>query len=177
MPEDFEFVINTECGLARSGACMFSLWRGRPDMANVKSHYTLADAILTHHSKFALMLVIEPNARPPSVQAFRAIEGFYAHYGERIACLAQVVEATGFVSSAMRSAMSAILSRKTFPAKVFSKTSEAVPWVAEQIAPSTPTLQATGMALATNLKRARLAHTWQPKPSVARLSAWPPAMK
>ena len=177
MGREFELVVNAECGLARAGPCMFSLWRGRPDIANVKEHHQVADELLTRYPKFALMLVIEAGARPPSIQAFRAIEEFYAQYGRRITCLAQVLEATGFASSAARSAMAAILSRKAFPAKVFAKTTEAVPWVATQLAPDPAALQLTGMALASHLQRARLSHTFQPKPSIARLSAWPPARR
>lgn len=175
--DDFEFVVNAECGLARGGACLFSLWRGRPELLNVRGHYAVADAILTKYPRFGLMLVIEPNARPPSVAAFGEIEAFYTRYGDRIACLAQVLEATGFVSSAARSAMAAILLRKSFAAKVFANTSDAIPWIATSLAPSPSEAQQTGKTLAVDLSRARSEHTFQPKPSAARLSHWPPSRK
>ncbi len=173
MGNDFEFVVDAECGLARGGACMFSLWRGTAQVANVKSHIAIAEELLRSHPKFGVILVIEAGARPPALQAWREIEAFYTQFERRITCLAQVLEATGFGSSAARSAMSAILSRKAFPAKVFAKTAEAVPWVAGQLDPDPQALRLTGMALASHLKRARLGHTWQPKASIARVSAWP----
>jgi hypothetical protein len=169
MADDFGFLLNAECALAHSHECIISVWRGMPDTRLVKAHFQLARRLIAERGQTAMMLVVEQNAPPPSGEARRLIENFYAELGEGLRCVAQVIEGGGFMPSAARAVVSTInlMVRKPYPVKVFVTPQPAVYWISQNLRMAPP----EAVRLATNLTfaigRTRQQYTWTPSPAPA----------
>ncbi len=83
----------------------------------------------------ALVVVIDPEARPPSQEAREELNLTIRSLSGIVVVGSHVVEGSGFIATAKRSALSLVnmLTRLPFPMKVLSSLEEAVPWILAEL--------------------------------------------
>ncbi len=161
--DDFEFILDAECGLAHYRETILSVWKGMPTVSLVDAHFTLARKLVTRYGRTAMLIVIEQDAPPPHAEARGYIERFYAQLGRQLACVAQVIEGSGFGPSAARAVVSTmnLVVQRSYPIKVFAKTTLAMPWMVDSLGMSDAEALEHGMRLAASLSRVRARQEWK----------------
>lgn len=161
--EEYEFLLDAECGLAHYRETILSVWRGMPTVGLVDAHFVLARKLVARYGRTAMLIVIEQDAPPPHAEARSYIERFYAQIGAPLTCVAQVIEGSGFGPSAARAVVSTMnfVVQRSYPIKVFAKTTMALPWMVDALGMSDAEALQHGMKLAASLNRLRARQEWK----------------
>lgn len=127
--------------LGTAGRVMMAVWR-QPftlgKLAQVRRMYD--EAWNRYRVPLAMFTVIETGAfdvRGLSDEAVRgAVGALLEHYRGKMVAAASVIDGSGFVSAAIRSAGSALMlvARQPFPHRIFADSPTAVSWLVKQLA-------------------------------------------
>lgn len=119
-----------------SNVCIL-VWRQAVTRARFDAQQEgLTEVIARHPERVGLLCVIEPTSEPPGDELRRASADMVRANQRGLACIACVVEGTGFSNAIARSALSAIallLGTRQVPFSVFGTVSAATTWMAPHV--------------------------------------------
>jgi len=121
-----------------SNVCI-SLVRDQLTTADVRTVRRVYESLAAEHDSGFVAIILAPQGvGMPSEDAREAITEVMKGLEHRIAAMAGILEATGFKAATLRTAMAtmALISRATYPRKIFASIDEAVPFVAEYARPT-----------------------------------------
>lgn len=86
-----------------------------------------------HPEKITTVHIVLPSAGPPEADARDAFNAMHAQWGHTVGCGALVIERSGFLGVAVRSAIAGMVmvAPKHYRIKVFDAIEAAAPWVSE----------------------------------------------
>ena len=98
-------------------------------------HELFGDFARAQQGGVGMLIIIRDQARPPSEAVRLLITRMFIEMEGSLSGLAYVMEGGGFVAAAKRSALAVIMiaKRYKFPIRVFSKVTEAIPWLATTV--------------------------------------------
>jgi hypothetical protein len=111
----------------------FSL--AEPSRAYLDNWGATSKRLLVNYDHIAAMNVIDSTAKPPSDAIRVEINQLIANLSNKIVGIAIVVEGSGFVAAAKRSAMSMVtlMSRPPYPIRIFGDVTDAAAWLVSQL--------------------------------------------
>ena len=121
--------------VAATGNVCIVIWRG----AVTKEPFdwqraALAEVVKLHPGRAGFLCVIEPNAKPPTDELRRASTQMVLGHGERLKCVALVIEGQGFTSAIHRgvlAGMALLLRNRKAEMAIFATVDEASRWMAQ----------------------------------------------
>jgi hypothetical protein len=120
-------------GIAAIGNVCAVIWReGVIESRFEKQRAALAEVVDRYPGKAGFMCIIEPTAHPPDEKLRKASTDMVASHGDRLKCVAGVIEGNGFRAAVTRSALSTItlfITNRKAPISYFSNTTAAVRWM------------------------------------------------
>jgi hypothetical protein len=120
-----------------SNVCI-SLVRDQLSIADVRMVRRVYETLAAEQpAGFVAIIVAPQGVGMPADDARQAITDVMKGLEHRIAAMAGILEASGFKAAALRTAMAtmALLSRATYPRKIFASIDEAVPFVGAYVTP------------------------------------------
>jgi serine/threonine protein kinase len=123
--------------VAELGPICVAVWREAVTLPRFELQRSgLAEVVNRHTAGAGFMCVIEKGSLPiPDGELRRASTKMVASHGARLACVAVVIEATGFSSALIRSGITAMTfftgTYDVVPPSIFSNTRHAINWIAE----------------------------------------------
>lgn len=141
--------------VAEAGPVCVVVWRSAVIVPRFeKQKAGLATVVANHPGKAAFLFVVEPTAAPPDEALRKASTQMVASHGDRLRCVAGVIEGTGFKAAVTRSVLSGmtlLLGKREVPVSYFARVGEASRWVSEHVV-----VDARELATAVEAVRARL---------------------
>jgi hypothetical protein len=128
-----------EHGYVVFGNLIFGLESTEPSIPYINGfNATVTNLIRAGHSGVGIMVVIRPDAKPPSEEVRKHIVRVAREFAPHVLAFAHVIEGEGFLAAAKRAAMTFIMTtaRLGFPLKVFSNMREAMPWLLKTVGPA-----------------------------------------
>ncbi len=118
------------------GRYFVALWRGdvtRPRFE--KQRWGLTEVVQRHPRGIGLLCVIEPSSKPPDVELRRASVEMVEEHGDRIRCVAIVIEGKGFAAALTRAGISGmlLLVRKRPKFADFANVPSALGWMGQYV--------------------------------------------
>lgn len=111
-------------------------WRKQPtrETFNIQKA-TLDNIVRRHGSGVAVICVVEASTDPPEEELRKASAKMVIDHGNRIACVALVIEGDGFRAAITRTVLSGItfMVRTPAPMKFFVSPKQAASWVASKV--------------------------------------------
>jgi hypothetical protein len=120
------------------GNLVFGLESTEPSIAYINGFKaTIDNLVRAGHAGVGVMVVIRPDAKPPSEEVRKHIVRVAREFAPNVLGFAHVIEGEGFLAAAKRGAMTFIMTtaRLGFPLKVFSNLREGMPWLLSQVGP------------------------------------------
>lgn len=127
--DPIEVSFNAECFLAHRGPFLLSMWRGPLTQESIATHFLAAGELRRKYVRFGMVLIVEPCVPPPQLDGRRLLGDLYGQLSPNLIGLAQVIRGQGFILSAARALMSAVLAPYAFPSRIFAESEGAVPWL------------------------------------------------
>ncbi len=122
-------------GIMEIGPICAVLWReGVTAPRFEKQRAALAEVVDKHPGQAAFLCIIEPTAHPPDDKLRRASTDMVLGHGDRLKCVAGVIEGTGFRAAVTRSALSTItmfMANRKGRISVFSEITGALRWMVQ----------------------------------------------
>src|SRR5258708_39793333 len=123
--------------VAETGSICVAIWRGAVTTLPFEWQRSgLAEVVERHTHGAGFLCVVEPTAKAPDDELRRASSQMVASHGERLKCVACVIEGEGFVASINRGALASMVllvrNRKS-PMSVFANVQVAARWMAQYI--------------------------------------------
>jgi hypothetical protein len=148
--------------MAEIGALCVAIWRGDASIPRFeRQRVALAQVVARHPEGIGLLCVIEPASAAPDDQLRRASVDMVVAHGERIKCVACVIEGKGFRAGLNRGilmGMSLFLPHPKLTYSFFSTVRSAVDWMGRYV----PLPSSTDTAL--EVERARSLLDQEPSP-------------
>jgi len=120
---------------AQSGPVCIVVWRGAVTLAPFeKQRAALAEVVEHNPAGVAFLCVVEATAKAPDDEMRRASAEMVTSHGDKIKCVAAVVEGEGFVAAVARAALTsmALLARPLkAPLSIFKRVDPAARWMAK----------------------------------------------
>jgi hypothetical protein len=134
--------------VAESGPLCVVIWRGAVTKAPFEWQRSgLSEVVQRHPRGAAFLCIVETTATPPDDELRRAAAQMVTGHGERLKCVAAVIEGAGFKAAIDRGALTAMILlglKKKSPVSVFAHMHDAVPWMRKHIdLPPTEDLSST----------------------------------
>jgi hypothetical protein len=109
-----------------------AVWATQATMPLVNELTKLADMLEAKYGLTSTVHLIVDNAPVPGNEARTALDALTKRYQEKLQCVVTMVEATGFMASAMRSFLTGlhVLARRAYKNKVAADVHEAATWLA-----------------------------------------------
>jgi hypothetical protein len=112
---------------------MLSVWRGALHQDAIATHFLVAGELRRKYVRFGLMVVVEEDSPPPQVDGRRALGELYRQLSPNLLGVALVIRGQGFLLSAARALMSAVLAPYQFPSRIFADPESAIPWMSNYV--------------------------------------------
>lgn len=122
------------------------LWRDVVDAPRFALQAAGVEEVVSRHpGRAAFVCIVEPTCAPPDDVHRKRSVALIDEQGERLACIAAVIEGSGFKAAIARSILSsmAILRRSRVPHRVFADVATASTWVATKVEVAAGELDAT----------------------------------
>jgi hypothetical protein len=123
--------------VAESGPLCVVVWRGAVTKRPFEwQRAGLAEVVRRYPGGAAFLCIVETSATPPGGELRRAAAQMITAHGDRLKCVAAVVEGTGFKAAIDRGAFTAMILlglKKKTPVSVFARTREAAVWMREHV--------------------------------------------
>jgi hypothetical protein len=123
--------------VAETGSLCVVIWRGAVTKVPFEWQRSgLAEVVERHPHGAGFLCVVEASAKPPEEELRRASSQMILAHGEKLKCVACVMEGEGFRAAINRGALAGmylLLRNKKSPVSVFAKVPEAVRWMGEHI--------------------------------------------
>ena len=122
--------------VATAPRLVFSIENSEPTALHLgRVHALFRDLTRAQQGGVGMLVIIRDEARPPSEAVRLVITRIFSEMEGSLSGLAYVMEGTGFIAAAKRSALALMMiaRRYRFPIKVFSKVEEALPWLATTV--------------------------------------------
>jgi len=129
----------SEHGYVVFGNLIFGLESTEPSRQYIDGfNSTVNTLVRAGHQGVGIMVVIRPDAKPPSEEVRKHIVRVAREFAPHVLAFAHVIEGEGFLAAAKRAAMTFIMTtaRLGFPLKVFSSMREAMPWFLKTVGPA-----------------------------------------
>jgi hypothetical protein len=127
------FHVDETVAVAETGAICVALWRGAVTKVPFEwQRSSLAEVVQRHPRGAGFLCVIEPTAKPPDDELRKASTQMVLSHGERLSCVACVIEGEGFRAAVTRGALSGmvlLLRNRKSRISFFSKIPEAARWM------------------------------------------------
>ncbi|HWL89624.1 MAG TPA: hypothetical protein VNO21_27665, partial [Polyangiaceae bacterium] len=111
----------------------FIIWRDAVTRSTFeRQRASLAEVVLNQTEGASFLCIIEPTCQPPDEELRRASVEMVESHGDRLRCVAVVVEGEGFraaIARAVISAMSLLRRHRTLSVAAFSSVRAALPWM------------------------------------------------
>jgi hypothetical protein len=122
---------------AQSGPLCIVVWRGAVTPAPFeRQRAALAEVVEQHASGVAFVCVVEATAKAPNDELRRASGEMVMSHGDKIKCVAVIIEGEGFGAAVARAALTSmvLLARPLkAPLSVFGRADAAARWMAKHI--------------------------------------------
>jgi hypothetical protein len=126
---------NDTVAVAATGSICIAIWRGAVTKEPFEwQRAALAEVVKLHPGRAGFMCVIEANAKPPEDELRRASTQMVIGHGERLKCVACVIEGQGFTSAIHRgvlAGMALLLRNRKSETSVFATVDDASRWMAQ----------------------------------------------
>ncbi len=122
-------------GIAEIGSVCMLVWRDAVVSSRFERQREALESVVSRYpGRAGLVCVIEPSTPPPDEHYRKASTQMIAKYGDRLRCVACVIEGGGFRAAITRSVLSVMetwLSSYTFEVKFAATVAAAAPWIAK----------------------------------------------
>jgi hypothetical protein len=120
---------------AGQDALFLAIWHAAPDMVGVRRiGLALERHAKRHPEGFAIVVVIEPGARPPGAEARALMARDLKKHESFTKCMAIVLEGEGFAIAAIRAVLGtlSLMSKQSAPTHIFPTTDACIAWLSRQ---------------------------------------------
>jgi len=121
--------------VAESGSICIVIWRGAVTKEPFEwQRAALAEIVKLHPGRAGFMCVIESTAKPPQDELRRASSQMVLGHGERLKCVACVIEGEGFSTAVHRGVLAGmvlLLRNLKSAVSVFAKVDDAARWMGQ----------------------------------------------
>lgn len=109
-----------------------AVWATQATMPLVLELNKLADLLDSQHPLTSSVHLVINNAPVPASDARNALDALTKRYEDKLQCVVTMVEASGFMASAMRSFLTGlhVLARRAYKSKVAADVHDAASWLA-----------------------------------------------
>jgi hypothetical protein len=137
-PAPLARVIYSDPGVAvgEVGRYFVALWRGDVTRSRFeKQRWALTEVVQRHPRGVGFLCVIEPTSKPPDAELRRASVDMVEEHGDRIRCVALVIEGRGFAAALTRAGISGmlLLIRKRPAFADFANVPSALGWMGQYV--------------------------------------------
>jgi hypothetical protein len=150
--------VEDRLGIADVGTVCIVVWQGAVTPSRFKRQCdALHDVAERHPGRAALLCVVEPTTPPPEEAMRNASIELISGLGDKLSCVACVIEGTGFRAAATRNVLSGMSLRVKHPSELMfaASVAEAAPWVVQHCdGVSSVSLTQVHRQLCRELKRA-----------------------